>query len=264
MEQTDTNQRFGAILETVEKPPEVFYGRVRVAGSTNVDFVRSQTAATRDDFASAFRLLQQRYEDAGLSRHNRQRMRIMDFHLSGDSQVFIATYRGEVVGTVTLVLGHSRLPAASTYPKAVARLQQESGFRVGEITSLAIDSDKAPRGEVFGQLTRLSISFARAQGLEHLVAVVHPRHARFYTRAMGCEIIGRETPYVAVGGKPGIAVVGSVNDRSRYSPRWRDYCLDGNFADNDLQSRPMHPDDAAHFAQSAVELASATKAKAAA
>ncbi len=49
--------------------------------------------------------------------------------------------------------------------------------------------------------------YARRNGLDHLLAAVHPRHARFYQRRLGFEPFGDEKPYPAVRNKPAVALL---------------------------------------------------------
>lgn len=209
-----------------------------------------RTARSREDFRAAFTILQKRYEETGLARYGKASMRIMPYHLSAPTQVFIASKNDEVVGTVTLVRDSIEgLPIASNYPAAIADLRNQSR-RIGEITSLAVDSSMESPGEIFSRLTRLLTFFARSQGIDHLAAVVHPRHARFYQGAMGFDVIGRKKRYAAVCGNPGIAVLGSVNDPSRFRSRWRDYYFDGDFPADELRPCRMSDRDCEYFYRS--------------
>ncbi len=211
--------------------------------------IRYRTAKTREDLAGAFRLLQQRYQAAGLAKEVKTGMRVMPYQLSPTAQIFVADLAGQMIGTVTLVVDEpQKLPLASSYPCAMADLQTRSAA-LGEITSLAIDSTKARRSEVFKQLSRLLTFFARARGLENLVAVVHPRHSRFYQHAMGFEIIGEEVPCDLVGGRPGVAVLGHVSDASRFATAWRRHYFDGGYDAETLVPHSISLRDQIHFAQ---------------
>jgi hypothetical protein len=134
----------------------------------------------------------------------------------------------------------------SFYPEAIGRLRKKSK-QIGEITSLAVDQSESSPGEIFVELTRLLTFFARSEGLEFLSAVVHPRHAKFYQHAMGCEVIGTEKSIAAVGGSPGIALFGNINEPDRYRSRWRDLYFIGDFATADLKSCPMSNEDCEYF-----------------
>ena len=206
-----------------------------------------QTARTLKDLESAFRLLQQRYSGIGLSQLAGPLLRIMPYHLRSSSQVFIAKVAGQVVGTVTLVCNSKQgLPMSESFPDAIGNLVQTTN-RIGEITSLAVDPEYESRGEVFAQLTRLLTFFARNENLEYLTAVAHPRHAKFYQRAMGAELVSDEKSYAAVEGKPGVAIVWSVSDDSRFRKKWRSHYFDGDFSPLELTPRPITIHQAKYF-----------------
>ena len=217
----------------------------------SIDSVIYRTAQSRADLAGAFRLLQRRYVDTGLSPNRDATMRVMPYHLWSETQVFVAVHRNTVIGSVSLIRDGHRdgIPMESTYGDAIKRVRNE-GSRLGEVCSLSVDSPGAlSSGELFGQLTRLMMFQARYVGLEYLVAVVHPRHAKFYQLAMGFQEIGGLSHYNQVGGQPGIPILGSVNDRSSYRSRWRRYYFDGTYSDAELEPRPISPADREFFRQ---------------
>ena len=171
----------------------------------------------------------------------------MPYHFCSATQVFIARTLKEVTGTVTLV-GESAqpLPVFQAYPELAWQLKRSCG-RIGEVTSLAISSHRSSKGEIFLGLTRLLTFFARHHQLDHLVAIVHPRHAKFYRLAMGFEIIGDAKPCDSVGGSPGVAVVGSVNEKHRYRQPWRNVFFEGKFDQSCLAAKPMSDVHAKYF-----------------
>ncbi len=214
----------------------------------SIDRIDYRTARSRADLAGAFRLLQQRYAAVGLSCQDAPDMRVLPYHLWDQTQVFVALKRGEVIGSVSLVRdGKHGIPMESTYASAVAALRGQ-GLRVGEVGSLTVESSGAESsGELFRGLTRLMLFQARYLGLDNVLAVVHPRHAKFYQLAMGFERIGGVSQYDQVGGQPGIAILGSVNDRLSYGPRWRSNYFDGTYTDAELKPRPMSAADRDFF-----------------
>lgn len=216
--------------------------------------VTYQTASTRPQWRAAFELLQRRYMEVGLAKYtetpdSHQEMRVLPYHLQGNSQVFVALVNDAVVGTVTLVMdGAKGLPIESSYPRAVGRRRQVS--RVGEITSLAVDPTYDKPGEIFAQLTRLLCYFARFHGLDYLAAIVHPRHAKFYQHALGFEQIGQEMEFAAVEGRPGVAVIGALNNYENCRPRYRSYYFEGDFSPSTFKPFPIESDDRKFFSQS--------------
>lgn len=226
----------------------------KISGVKTAHVVRStplicRTARTRSDLTSAFQLLHQRYVQAGLDDSTRDGngMRILPYHLNGDSQVFIAESAGEVVGTATLILGKQTLPAKSTFPEAISKLERQHSGTIGEVTSLAIDSTRVSHADVFAQLSRLLMFFARAQGIEQLVVVVHPRHAKFYQRAMGSTIISDCARCETVGGKPGVALSGPTDDCSKYRAYWREHFFEGVVSPGELSHSPIKTADRLYF-----------------
>ena len=205
------------------------------------------TARNRTDLLAAFTLLQQRYRQAGLATDDQSGLRIMPYHFCSATQIFIARTSKEVTGTVTLV-GESEqpLPMFQAYPELAWQLKRRCG-RIGEVTSLAISSRWSSKGETFLGLTRLLTFFARHHRLDHLVAIVHPRHANFYRLAMGFEILGPPKPCDSVSGSLGVAVIGSVNEKHRYRQPWRKALFEGKFDQSCLAAKPMSIAQAKYF-----------------
>lgn len=226
----------------------VFLTRDRISGSNAVSVCRVRTASSRNDFRSAFGLIQRRYQASGLLTDTGTSMRIMPYHLSAASQVFVAERNHEVVGTITLVRdGDDGLPMDTLYPEAIGNARKTSD-KIGEITSLAVDPLQASPGKIFMKLTRLLTFFARAQGLEYLTAVVHPRHAKFYRHAVDCQVIGDEKSVESVGGSPGIPLLfGNINDSTHSRSRLRNKYFEGDFSGSELKPSPMLGQDCEYF-----------------
>lgn len=213
------------------------------------DAVTYRTARDRADLIGAFKLLQQRYAEAGLSSAQGPTMRVLPYHLWPETQMMIACQHDKVIGSISLTRDGNRegVPMESTYGDTIRSLRAQ-GYRLGEVCSLSVDSpQRVSSGELFGQLTRLMMFHARHVDLDYIVAVVHPRHAKFYQRAMGFKTIGGLTRYQQVGGQPGIAILGHAKDRSSYRPRWQRHYFEGHFAAEDLQPRPVNEADRAFF-----------------
>ncbi|TWU19981.1 N-acyl amino acid synthase FeeM domain-containing protein [Allorhodopirellula heiligendammensis] len=206
--------------------------------------IEYRLACSRSDFLGAFELLQTRYLEAGLAdcTAGACRIRMMPYHRWEQSQVFVAEAQERIVGTVTLVRdGRYDLPICDNYEREILAAREIG--RVGEITSLAVDPVHPKPAEVFGQLTRILTFYARYHGMDFLAATVHPRHAKFYQHAMGFQVIGDEVQCRQVCGNPGVAVLGAVNDRSKYRRRWQDYYFDGVFPRSEMHPRPITADE---------------------
>ena len=205
--------------------------------------VEYRIARTRRDLLGAFRLLQCRYLEAGLSSNHAATIRVLPHHLWEETQVFVAVRRKTVIGSLCLTRDGNRggIPMESTYGEAINRLRK-AGSRIGELGSLTVDGGRERlTGEIFGQLTRLMMFHCRYVGVDEVVCVVHPRHAKFYQKAMGFRTIGDLSRCRDVDGQPGIPILGGLTDRDRhrYRPRWRRYCFEGSICEADLRPHPM-------------------------
>jgi hypothetical protein len=61
--------------------------------------------------------------------------------------------------------------------------------------------------------------YARHRGVDELLIAVHPRHAKFYERFIGFEIIGGKRLYESVCCKPAVALALDLNRLSVNHPR---------------------------------------------
>jgi hypothetical protein len=205
--------------------------------------ITARTARTREDYLAAFRLLYDRYISTGLTTESPRQLRVAPAQLAPGSQLFVAERNSQVIGTVTLATRLNQLPAFSSHPELKDPMRFLSN-RVGEIMSLAIappetaEPTTAPPADIFWRMTRLLIHFARARSLDHLIAVVHPRHAKFYHRILGFEIIGQERPCPTVDCRPGIPLMVNLQQSAGLRPRHREIYFEDTFTPDEL--RPYH------------------------
>jgi hypothetical protein len=135
----------------------------------------------------------------------------------------------------------------STYPSEIADLRSQ-GVVIGEVCGLCVGSERShSSGELFAGLTRIMMFHARHTGLDSLVAVVHPRHGKFYRLAMGFREIGGLSAYRQVGGQPGVPILGHVKDDSQYRDRWKRNYFGGEYPEEQLRPNPMSMFDRAYF-----------------
>ncbi|PHV12126.1 hypothetical protein CSQ89_07445 [Chitinimonas sp. BJB300] len=105
---------------------------------------------------------------------------------------FIATQRGQVVGTVSTRLdGGSPLNCDALYPDITAA-KRAQGHRLAEFGQLAINTTNKPL-EAMGPLFHLTVMFAhKKNAATHALIEVNPRHVAFYRRAFGFTVIGEQ------------------------------------------------------------------------
>jgi hypothetical protein len=210
------------------------------ARTSIADDVLYKIAENQHERSAAFRLCHDAYVQAGLMASNRCRMRIMPHHLLATSVVFIAVQGERVISTVSLIGdGQLGLPMECAYREEIDALRDPSRW-LGEISSLASEQRASDcHLHLLGHLTRLMAQYALRQGLEYLLAAVHPRHARLYQRVLGFQPLGEPKPYPAVRHRPSVALMLDLPrlERERH-PSYRAYFREP-IADEDLRYRPI-------------------------
>lgn len=210
------------------------------------DEIVCRPAETRADYAEAFRLTYRQYISAGLAVPNSAGYRIAAHQLEPFCAVILAEAAGTVVGTVSLAWGES-LPMERLFPRPVAALR-EAGERIVEVGCLASREESASfPSPVYVALTRATIHWARLGGFGRMIAAVHPRHGRFYRRAMGFRWLGGEASYDLVNHNRAVCVCGDPNDANVYREPWRTHFFSGPWTGNADFGRGLDPADRSHF-----------------
>jgi hypothetical protein len=172
-----------------------------------------------EERCAAFRLVYNSYLRAGLIDPNPHQMRVTPYHLLHTTDVFVARLQDETISTVSLVCdGQHGLPLEVIYPEEVSQLRQR-GIRVAEVSALADRRRQLSRTlPVFVPLARLMIQTARARGVEQVLVAVHPRHAKFYQRLLGFEVIGSQKAYPLVSNQPAVPLKLDFDRIDRHPP----------------------------------------------
>lgn len=208
-----------------------------------------RTACCREDFRESFSVLYHSFQRSGLCPRNAAELRVLPYHLSPQTQVFVGEHQGKVCGTISLVLDEGTgLPLESVFGDSVQPIR-DSGRRVAEFASLAIDpAYPQNKTKSFSQLTSTAVAFARHHGVDELLAAVHPRHARFYQRTMGFRCLSDVVPYAGVLDRPAVLIAVSINEVHRVDSRWqRWYGHSANANRASLERRGMSSADANYF-----------------
>ena len=170
--------------------------------TASVEFKVADSPTERRD---AFRLVYDQYLKTGLSKRNAHRVRVTPYHLLATTHVFVAYCRCEIIATMTLVGdGELGLPMESIYGDEVGR-RRAQGLQISEVSCLADRrTNRRDFLTVFCGLSRVLAQFARRQGYDQLLAVCHPKHAAFYRRYLGFDMIGSVAECPHVQNKPAV------------------------------------------------------------
>ncbi len=110
-----------------------------------------------------------------------------------DLTTIAALHGSRVVATVSVRSdGPQGLLAEHLYPREI-QARRKLGGRLCELTRLATDSEFGSQ-PAFAALFNAAYQVAvRTYGATDFVMEVHPRHAAYYSRMVGCRIVGSET-----------------------------------------------------------------------
>ena len=209
-------------------------------GIPSVQDVTYRIAATEAERADAYRLVYENYLRKGLIDANEHRLRVTPYHLLPTTETFVALHNDQIVCTVSLIGdGLLGLPMESIYADEVNAARSRNLY-VGEVSSLAVrDVEFRCFLPIFVRLTRLMAQYARAHGMDQFLIAAHPKHARFYKRFMGFELIGTEKEYPSVRGAPAVACCLDFARIDRERPACYDQFFGESISRSELRSRPM-------------------------
>lgn len=178
-----------------------------VRHSLNVDPLVMKVCDCRTEREQALQLVQKVYSRAGLAKDTFSHLRVMRQHLSECTDIIVGKRASRVVFTVSLIGdGEYGLPLEAVFGEEVASMRAE-GLNLAEISCLAnewIPGDERGRYETFLNGMSLLAQTARSRGIDRLLLAVHPRHAKFYERLLGCMRCSDSREYAAVQGNPAV------------------------------------------------------------
>ena len=223
--------------------------RVRSRVSNPEDGPCYRIAKNRREFRAAFHLVYRNYRKAGLIDANPYGMRVTRFHLHPETTVCLGLDGGEVVSTVT-VIGDTAagLPMDCIYFLETDEFRAR-GWRVAEVSCLASTCDPSHRGflTTFVRLNSLMAQSARLQGIDHLLIVVHPRHAPFYEKYVGFKSTEIVRPYPAVENHPALLLTLDLERMHLNSPKAYQRFFGKPLPIDTLRPRPMSASDCRYF-----------------
>ena len=114
--------------------------------------------------------------------------------------------------------GPKGLPLDRVYKDELTKLRGQ-GRTLVEV-GLFADRRKhlARTAEALFQLMRYAFFYGKERGMTDFVIGVHPRHARFYIRALGFDYLGAERVYPAVNDRPVVLLRGDIQARLKCDP----------------------------------------------
>ncbi len=160
--------------------------------------VHVQAALTPPELLSFWRMVHQRYVEAGLVDQG-VGLWTTPYHFLPETR-FFGTFLGkEGPLCVAAIVFDSvaGLPVDMLYRAELDRLRAK-GARLAEIFSLASKRDMVSRNTLF-HLFRVLYRYALFCGVTDLVIAIHPKHADFYERLLLFELVGERRLHVSFG-----------------------------------------------------------------
>jgi GNAT superfamily N-acetyltransferase len=151
-------------------------------------------ADSPDEALAASHILHRAYVRRGLVVPHPSALRVTPHGILPTTYTFVAIRDGEYVGTLSLVGdGALGLPLSVIYGAEIDRYRR-AGERLAEVGSLAVLPRFRKRG-IAWLLYRLMYETARSEGIDRLVAAVHPEARDLYRAALLFRTFGEERSY---------------------------------------------------------------------
>lgn len=160
-------------------------------------------AQSLQEVIEAWKLVYSNYRRIGLINPNPFRLHLTPQAIGDDTVVITGQIRAETVSTLTCIRDTpAGLPLDHEYRHELDTLRH-AGRRLTEIGLLADRRKQLNRtADSLFMLMHYSLDYTFRDGGTDAVIGVHPRHARFYSRAFGFEPCGPERTYAAVNNHP--------------------------------------------------------------
>jgi hypothetical protein len=172
-----------------------------------------------EEVSTAWRMVYMAYRRGGLIEPNPHRMHTAPQAVGGHAAV-IAGYIGPLCcSTLTAFADNpAGLPLDRVYGAELQALRAEG--RVLMEVGLFADRRKqlSRTAEALFQLMRYAFYYGLRSRITDFVIGVHPRHARFYTRAFGFETLGQAKSYPAVNNRPVVLLRGDLDSKLKLRP----------------------------------------------
>lgn len=208
-------------------------------------------ARNLEEVTAAWRMVYMAYRRAGLIESNPYRIHTAPQAIGRHVAVIGACMGPITVSTLTAFADNANaLPLDRVYQMELTELRQQ-GRRLMEVGLFADRRIQISRtAEALFQLMRYAFYYALQCEVTDFVIGVHPRHARFYTRAFGFEPMGALKNYPAVNNRPVVLLRGDLEDKLKLRPLHPalDYFVKNPVTPENFESR--YPFPAAELAAS--------------
>lgn len=176
--------------------------------------LKVMVAESREDLEIAFRILHDEYVRYGFMKPHPSGLRVTPYHALPSTTTLVAKWRGEVVGTVSLIRSSSfGFPLSKIFDISK---HNRHGVRLAEVSALAIRRDfQGNHGMVLFPLIKFVVTYAFEYfGVDKLVICVNPNRIEFYESLFFFERLSAQTvdKYDFVNGAP---AVGAYVDKRR-------------------------------------------------
>lgn len=172
-----------------------------------------------DQVLASWRMVYMAYRRAGLIGPNPHRVHTAPQACGPQAAVIAACIGPLTVSTLTaLADSDAGLPLDRVYGGELNSLRR-SGRRLMEVGLFADRRKQLNRtAEALFQLMRYAFYYGLRTRVTDFVIGVHPRHARFYTRAFGFEPVGVARTYPAVNNRPVVLLRGDLETKLQLQP----------------------------------------------
>jgi len=182
--------------------PTPAQARTREAGETDLVF---GIAESEEELVQSCHLLYTEYLRAGYTSEHPAGLLFTRHHLHPDTRVILASHRGRVVSTATIV-GDSHeisLPMDDLYSAELNALRSQGRIPV-EVCALASDRGNLPPA-LIRLFTKTLFLCCLQLGFDDVCVMVNPKHVPLYRRWCNLEIFGDERHYARVNA-PAVAL----------------------------------------------------------
>ncbi len=153
--------------------------------SNKYDEVEIGLATTKKDIEQSFRLVKKYYKKSKIKNDNANLFHITKFHCLPTTKIIVAKYKGEIIGTMTIILDSEfKLPIDDF--SNIGKLRN-SGKKIAEISSIAVASKWRRRNSiVFMKLCTFLVRYSvEVMGIDFFVMVTS-NTARHYYKEIFC------------------------------------------------------------------------------